>query len=165
MDYIDFFLNSKSSIVQLECLEISHPSFSKTYRVVRNATLGIQVKHENGEVFDYKYYPLSIASKGDTDDLDQGYQISLGDLGEDIPKEVDKVEEANSFLIKPRVMYRAYRSDDLNHVLIGPTVLEIKAFSFNNEGASFTALAPQLNISSTGEIYDLSRFDALRGTL
>lgn len=163
--YVDFFLNSKSSIVQLECLEISHPSFSKTYYVVRNATLGVTVKHETGGMAEYEYYPLTIRSAGNSDDLDQGYQITMGDLGEIVPAELDNVETANNFLVKPTVIYRSYRSDDLNHVLMGPVVLEIKAFSLDHQGASFNAVAPQLNINTTGELYDLTRFDALRGTL
>lgn len=41
--YSEFFLNSRSSVVQLELLQISHPSFSKDYRLVRNAVNGVTV--------------------------------------------------------------------------------------------------------------------------
>lgn len=163
--YTDFFLNSKSRIVQLECVEISHPNFTRTYYVVRNATLGVTVKHENGSVHDYEYYPLDIVAGSDSDDLDQDYTISVGDLGDMLPNEVDAVRVAGGLGIKPTVIYRAYRSDDLTHVLMGPTVLQIKTFSFTREGATFDAIAPQLNLSMTGEIYDLNRFDPLRGTI
>lgn len=163
--YEEFFLNSKSSVVQLECLEIYHPNFSKRYYVVRNHTLGVTVKHEDGTTRSYEYYPLAIEQDGDFDDLDQGYKITLGDLGEIVPNEIDNVRVANGFATKPTLIYRAYRSDDLNNVLLGPTVLQIKNFAMVDEGATFNAIAPYLNINSTGELYTIDRFDALRGTM
>jgi hypothetical protein len=42
--YSEFFLNSPSSIVQLELLMISHPSFTQDYRIVRNAVNGVTVE-------------------------------------------------------------------------------------------------------------------------
>lgn len=164
-DYAEFFLNSASSVVQLECLEISHPAFTKTYRVVRNATNGITVRYENGVYYDHSYYPLAIQSIGSRGDLDQGLTINLGDLGEVLPKELDAVTSDNSFDVKPVVKYRTFRSDDLNNVLFGPLVLEVKTFSFNREGSSFEAKAPSLNINKTGELYKLDRFYPLRGFL
>lgn len=163
--YSEFFLNSKSRVVQLECLQISHPNFSKTYYVVRNAVLGVTVRHEDGSNRAYTYYPCKIEQNSDSDDLDAGYKITWGDLGEILPDEVDRVRTANGFLTKPKVIYRSYRSDNLLSVMYGPILLEIGAFAFNNEGSVFEANAPQLNVNSTGEIYDLVRFDALRGTL
>jgi hypothetical protein len=41
--YSEFFLNSRSSVVQLELLQISHPDFSKDYRIVRNSVNGVTV--------------------------------------------------------------------------------------------------------------------------
>ena len=41
--FSEFFLNSRSSVVQLELIQISHPSFSKDYRLVRNAVNGVTV--------------------------------------------------------------------------------------------------------------------------
>ena len=41
--YSEFFLNSRSSVVQLELIQISHPSFTKDYRLVRNAVNGVTV--------------------------------------------------------------------------------------------------------------------------
>ena len=35
-DYVSFFLNAYGGVVPLECIEISHPSFSKVYRYVKN---------------------------------------------------------------------------------------------------------------------------------
>lgn len=163
--YAEFFLNSKSNVVQLETLEISHPSFTKTYRVVRNAVAGITAKLENGSTVTFDYYPLKIDTAGTKNDLDQVFNISIGDLGELVPSEIDEVTEASTFNIRPTVIYRVYRSDDLNTVLFGPIILEIASFVFNKEGASFEAKAPSLSVLKTGEVYSLDRFPMLRGFL
>lgn len=164
-NYSEFFLKSKSSVVQLETLEISHPSFTKIYRIVRNAVEGVTVKLENEIYADFTYYPLQIENAGVRDDLDQSLKINLGDLGEVLPKELDEVSSKDGFSIKPTVVYRTYRSDDLERPLFGPVVLEISSFAFNREGSSFEAKAPSLNINKTGEVYKLDRFPMLRGFL
>lgn len=165
-DYIGFFLNSKSSVVSLETLEISHPSFSKTYYIVRNAVKGFTGNDENGKSISFEYYPLSISVNGVKNDLDSGINISLGDLGEIIPNEIDRIYKANSFDIKPIVKYRTYRSDDLSGPMFGPLVYEIPSFSFDGSNSSFEATAPRLNSNKTGIIYDISStFRTLRGYL
>jgi len=163
--YAEFFLNSKSSVVQLETLEISHPNFTKVYRVVRNAVQGVTVKLETGQRADFTYYPLKIENNGTRDDLDQSFTINLGDLGEVLPRELDEVSANDGYGIKPTVIYRTYRSDDLSRPLFGPVVLEVETFAFNREGSTFEAKAPSLNVNKTGEIYKLDRFPMLRGFL
>lgn len=163
--YSEFFLNSASSVVRLELLEITHPNFSKAYRIVRNAVSGVTVTLETGEIATFDYYPLRIVTSGARDDLDSSIRIDLGDLGEILPDELDAVTLANGFAKKPTVKYREYRSDDLKNVLNGPLVLEVTTFSFKREGSSFEAKAPSLNINRTGEIYDFDRFPMLRGFL
>lgn len=163
--YAEFFLKSKSSVVQLETLEISHPNFTKVYRVVRNAVEGVTVTLENSTVATFDYYPLQVENAGVRDDLDQAIKIILGDLGEVLPKELDEVSSNNGFGIKPTVIYRTYRSDDLSRPLFGPVALEVSSFAFNREGSTFEAKAPSLNINKTGEVYKLDRFPMLRGFL
>lgn len=161
----EFFLGSKSYIVQLDCLEISHSSFSQTYYIVRNATNGVTVTHEDSTVHDYEYYPLAIKGIGDRENMDFGLEITLGDLGELIPMELDRVRADGKFSEKPVVYYRTYRSDLLSSPMYGPVKMEIKEIPRNREGASFTAKAPSLNINQTGEIYTIDRFPMLRGFL
>lgn len=163
--YAEFFLNSSSSVVQLELIEIQHPNFTKTYRVVRNAVRGVTVTLETNAVAAFDYYPLKIENNGAKDDLDQSFTITLGDLGEVLPKELDSVASADGFSVKPVVTYRTYRSDDLTKPLFGPVLLEVESFAFNREGSTFTAKAPSLNINKTGELYKLERFPMLRGFL
>lgn len=164
-EYSEFFLNSKSRIVQLECLEIYHPNFSKRYYIVRNAVFGVTVTHEDGTPHVYEYYPCKLEQNTTEDDLDAGYKITWGELGEIVPNEMDLVRAANGFLTKPTVIYRSYRSDNLTTVMFGPILLEVGSFTFTLEGSAFEANAPQMNLNSVGEVYDLVRFDALRGTL
>lgn len=163
--YAEFFLNSRSSVVQLELMEISHPNFTKVYRIVRNAVKGITVTLETGATAAFDYYPMRIENNGSKDDLDQSFTITLGDLGEVLPKELDSVASSQGFDVKPAVTYRTYRSDDLSRPLFGPVLLEVESFAFNREGSTFTAKAPSLNINKTGERYKLERFPMLRGFL
>ena len=164
-NYAEFFLKSKSSVVQLETLEIFHPDFTKVYRVVRNAVQGATVALENGSTATFEYHPLSIENAGVRDDLDQALTINLGDLGEVLPKELDEVSSNDGFGTKPTVVYRTYRSDDLSRPLFGPVALEVTSFAFNREGSTFEAKAPLLNVNKTGELYKLDRFPMLRGFL
>lgn len=168
-EYASYFLNSASSVVQLETLEISHPAFSKVYYIVRNKLDGLQdAVDENGVSKNYEYYPLRISYLGVRDNLDAGLKIEVGDLGEIIPVELDavaaaEVPEVSGFQVKPTVIYRTYRSDDLGKVLYGPLVLEIREFTFTKDGAMFEAKAPSLNLNQTGEVYSVTRFPMLRG--
>lgn len=163
--YSEFFLNSSSAVVQLELLEISHPNFTKTYRVVRNAVAGVTVTLEDMSVQTFDYYPLKITLNEAKEDLDFSVAIEIGDLGEVIPREMDAISSASGFNTKPTVKYRTYRSDDLSAPLVGPFLLEVSSFDFNRDGCRFTAKAPSLNINRTGELYKLDRFPMLRGFL
>lgn len=163
--YVEFFLNCAASVVRLECLEISHPSFSQVYRVVRNATQGVSVTHEDGLDYWHEYYPLKITPLDMTSDLDTGFRVDFGDLGEVLPKEAAAVLAGPDLRVKPTLVYRSYRSDRTDQILEGPYRLEVKAISYNREGCSFDAKAPLLNMSTTGELYKLDRFYPLRGFL
>lgn len=162
--YINFFLNSQSSIVELELIELSHPNFSTTYCIVRNAVEGVTVKLETGQFVFFDYYPLSLEGSTVREDLDYIIKIKVGDLGEIIPNELDNVSSAEGgFQIKPTLMYRSYRSDELRVPMFGPLRLEVTEFNFVKDGAEFEAKAPLLNINRTGEVYTLDRFPMLRG--
>ena len=163
--YSEFFLNSNSSIVQLELLEISHPNFTQNFRVVRNAVDGVTVTLEDLSIETFDYYPLRIDGNSPRGDLDFTIKVSLGDLGEVIPLEIDAITNAGGLGVKPLVKYRTYSSIDLTTPLFGPVVLEVESFSFNREGSSFDAKAPSLNITNTGEPYKIDRFPMLRGFL
>jgi hypothetical protein len=164
-DYTEFFLNSNSNVIQLELLEISHPSFSQTYFIVRNKIAGVTVTLEDSSSQFFEYYPLKITPVSNSDDLDQTIKVELGDLGTLLPQELDAVAVAGTFDVKPTLIYRTYRSDDLSAPLSGPVRYEISNIPFNKDGSSFEARAPRLNQLATGELYTLDRFPALKGFL
>lgn len=164
-DYTEFFLNSNSDVVELDLLEISHPSFTQTYYVVRNAVAGVTVTLEDTTEQEFVYYPLRITPTSASDDLDQVLRIDLGDLGEVLPTELDAITADDGFGIKPAVKYRTYRSDDLSAPMYGPITLEVLTLNFTREGCSFEARAPQLNTNKTGELYTINRFPMLKGFL
>ncbi len=164
-DYIEFFLNSRASVARIECLEIAHPAFSKTYRIVRNMVAGVTVKHEDGRMYEYEYYPLKLKMKGLTQDLDFGLEVGLGDLGALVPHELKRIKDAGMTKTKATVVYRSYRSDILDRILEGPYRLQAKMVSYMRDGSSFNAEPTIVNNSYTGEIFDLVRFFPLRGFL
>lgn len=169
----EFFFGAKPSIVQLQCVEISHPNFTATYRFVRNALSGIKAMHEDDTgPHIYQYLPMIIKTLGTTSSLDQSMEITLGDVGQIVPTEIRQIAEANGFQTKPELVYREYRSDEFTiedgepvyiAPMFGPFTLEINALAFNRQGCVFTARPPQLNRTRTGEIYDVGRFPMLAG--
>lgn len=162
----EFFLNSRSSVVRLELMEISHSSFSETYRIVRNARDGVTVDlSDDEEGVEFTYYPARVERLGASDDLESSVRISIGDLGEVVPSEMDAVAADGAFMEKPRLRYWIFRSDDLSAPIFGPHSLEVPSFTFTEEGAAFEARAPVLNSAKTGERFTLDRFPMLRGFL
>lgn len=163
--YAEYFLNRNNAVGQLELIEISHPNMSQVYYIVRNKMDGVTVLLEDGSPQFFQYYPLKIEVAGVADNLDQIYNISLGDLGEIMPKELDLITAADGFDTPLNIKYRTYRTDNLNVPMITAIDLEVITFTFTREGCQFTAQSPQLNVNSTGEVYDLDRFPMLAGTL
>lgn len=176
-DLSEFFLGSSPAVAQLDLLEISHPNFSTTYRIVRNTQQdqltaldvagnhkrGVIVTHEGGAgPFEYEYVPARILPVATRDDLVQALSVNLGDTGDIIAKEIENIWLANGLGTRPVLKYRAYRSDDTSAPILGPLVLELASVTTSREGASFEARAPELNASRTGELYDVNRFPMLK---
>lgn len=163
--YTEFFLNSPSSAGEIETLEISHPNFSRTYRFVRNYTGGINLTLENAATVFFEYYPLRIERAGNTSNLAQTFTVTIGDVGETLPAEIERVRAADAFVTFPTVKYRTYRSNDTSAPLVGPLSLVVLEVAQAAEGSVLTIAAPQANNARTGEIYSIDRFPMLRGLL
>lgn len=168
----EFFFTAPQSAVRLQVLEISHPSFSQTYRVVRNMVGTIQVRHENNDVFTYTHFPMVVNEIGSDNSLDQEIEVTLGDLGRVLPQELDRVNNDNAADIKPVLVYREYvttnfhsASGQFRDPVRGPFTLEINTIAFNKQGATFVAKPPAFNKTRTGEYYTVERFPMLRGFL
>lgn len=165
-DLKQFFLNGRARDIEYETLSIFDPSFSKIYRIVRNSRLGLTATLETSETVFFEYYPLRIVRPGDKDDLDQTYQITLGDLGDLLASEIRRKRAAGTMHIKPVCTYRTFGSDDLSSPLRGPEILEIPQITgLTPEGSEFEARPPRIDNTRTGEIYSLARFPMLRGVL
>lgn len=163
-DY-DYFLRGNPNDVLLQCIEVSHPSFTKTYRYVKNAADGVTVKHEDGTSREYLYSPLTIQKSKTSDDLDQSINIGVGDLGEDFPKEIDRLRNGSYQTVKPILNYREYLTSDLTKPMLYILNLEVTDYQPKTDGAVFTCKAKQLNLSKSGETYTLDKFPSLRGFL
>lgn len=163
--YAAFFLGSRSHVPELELLEILHPDFSRPWRLVRNALDGVTVTLETAEEATFDHCPVRITPADVTDDMDYGVTVELGDLGEIIPDELDRVAEADGYGDLPAVIYRTYRADDLSAPLFGPIDLRVRSFTRTQDGASFTAQPPTISAAATGELYRIDRFPMLRGFL
>jgi hypothetical protein len=163
--YAKYFLDGGVAIVRIECFEISHPNFTKTYYVTPSALAGVTVTHEDSSSHLYTFYPIDTKWNEQQNDLDNSIDVQLGDVGNIFPLELDAIEQADGFSIKPTVKYRLYRSDDLTAPMFGPSILEAQLFAQTAEGVAFTAQAPQLSLNKTGQVYNLTRFPMLRGFL
>lgn len=164
-DYAAYFLGSPSSVAQIETLEINHPAFSRVFRVQHTVTAGVAAGLETGGGVWWDYYPLQIRRLAARANLDTGLSVTLGDLGDVIPAEMERVRLSSFARVAPTVRFRTYRSDDLSRPLYGPLTLEAGPISTKREGATFEARAPRLALGRTGECYTFDRFPALRGTL
>ncbi|MEK5744378.1 hypothetical protein VXE41_16005, partial [Acinetobacter variabilis] len=87
-DYTAFFLNNSGGVVQLECLEISHPSFTKVFRYTRNDEDGVQI----GNNF-YQYQPMSIKRTNVNNDLAHEFQVTVADMDEELMDVIKNIRD------------------------------------------------------------------------
>lgn len=163
-DYTEFFLNGNGGTVALDCFELTHPNFTTSHRLVRNAVNGVTVTHDGGSKV-YRYCGMKLDFGGSRADLDNTLTITLGDVGEELQSELDSIAASDGFSTRPVINYRVYRSDVLSAPMYGPIKLEVTKVAYTVEGAALEASATSLNVSKTGEIYTLARFPMLRGFL
>ena len=164
-DLAEYILATDRRVILLEMIEVTHPNFSRDYRIVRNAATGLTVTHQDGLDYEYQYAPIKIDFHNSRTNLDFGFKATIGDLGDLIAIELDNLNAADSFSQKPLVVYRAYRSDDLSAPIYGPLTLELQDLSSNSKGWSFDAKAPVINKAGTGVAYTLSEQPMMKGFL
>lgn len=165
-DYVAFFLNTQSSVIALDCIEISHPSFASTLYFVRNVPDGIVLIHEDNLSHYYTYQPMKIDRSNVSNDLEQTMQITLADLDDSFINAIKNIRHSAYPRVKPKIKYRLYRDDDLSSPVMSLQTLEIANVSKDKSGnVSFEAKAPELNSVKTGKTYGVEDFPMLRGTL
>lgn len=151
--------------VLLECIEISHPAFSKTYRYVRNHPKGVDVTHEDSTTTHYDYAPIKLQRGQSNEKLAQTITLTIGDLGLVIPKEVDRLYDSPYELEYPLLTYRSYLLSNLQTPFERRKILKITENNPQKQGSVLKALQRALNISKSGRLFDLDRWPALRGFL
>lgn len=158
-DYTSFFFNASAAVIPLECIEISHPSFEKTYRFVRNDSNGIIAGGQS-----YVYQPMSISRSTVSNDLEQALAVTLADMSDEFSKSIKKINQSSSARVRPKCTFKVFRNDDLEFPLISRSGLEILSVSKDCKGlATFDAAAPQLNSNRTGIVYSIEDYPLLRG--
>lgn len=161
-DY-NYWLSGNPDDVRLLCVEVSHPAWSKVYRLVQNHADGITVQHENTFSYDYEYVPLTIQRGTNSDDLDQEITIGVGDLGETFPGELKAARASQYSDIRPTLNYREYNLSDLTKPQVTILGLEVTDYEPKIEGAVFVCRAKRMNLTKTGEVYTLDNTPTLRG--
>lgn len=161
-DY-NYWLSGNPDDARLQCVEISHPAWSKVYRIVQNHADGVTVTHEGGFAYAYEYVPLTIQKGTNSDDLDQEITIGVGDLGETFPKELDAARASQYSHIRPTLNYREFNLSDLTKPQLTILGLEVTDYEPKREGAVFVCRAKQMNLTKTGETYNLDDYRTLRG--
>ena len=151
--------------VLLECIEISHPAFSQTYRYVRNHAKGLDVTHEDGTVTHYDYAPIKLQRGQSNEKLSQTITLTIGDLGLIIPKEVDRLYDSPYELEYPLLVCRRYLLSNLQVPFERRKVLKITENNPQKFGAVLKAMQRALNISKSGRTFNLDKWAALRGFL
>lgn len=169
-DIKDFHLDSATSVVLLETLEISHSLWPDPIRIVTNHPDGISVTLENGQPATFEFIPLMIKRGNTSDDLDQTLNITVGDLGEVVPPLIQKIREASSDE-KPQVIYRSFAFDAASMVLTKPTPIEIirglyvAKMNQDYQATTFEAATSGKNSVKTGRTYNFEEYPDLRGLI
>lgn len=169
-DIKDFHLDSATSVVLLETLEISHSLWPDPIRIVTNHPDGISVTLENGQPATFDFIPLMIQRGNTSDDLDQTLNITVGDLGEVVPPLIQKIRNASSDE-KPQVIYRSFAFDAASMVLTKPTPIEIirglyvAKMNQDHQATTFESATSGKNSVKTGRTYNFEEYPDLRGLI
>lgn len=169
-DIKDFHLDSVSSVVLLETLEISHSLWPAPIRIVTNHPDGISVTLENEQPATFEFIPLMIQRGNTSDDLDQTLNITVGDLGEIVPPLIQKIRDASSDE-KPQVIYRSFAFDAASMVLTKQTPIEIirglsvAKMNQDYQATTFEAATSGKNSVKTGRTYNFKEYPDLRGLI
>lgn len=157
-DYYSFYLNGSGGVVPLECVELSHPSFSKVFRYVKNDMDGISAGGH-----DYVYQPMSIKRNNVTNDLDQTLALTLADMDDEFSQAVAQIHSSAFPRVKPSCVFKVFRDDDLDSPMTQLQTLEVPTVSKDSAGlVTFDAQAPQLNNVRTGRTYSIEDYPLLR---
>lgn len=169
-DIKDLHLDSSSSIASLETLEVSHSLWPTPIRIVTNHEDGVDAMLETGEVVNFEFAPLLINRGKTSDDLDQSFNITLGDLGEIVPPLIKQIRASESDEY-PAVVYRAYAFDTASMTFAKDKPIDIskglfvEQMSRDHQATTFDAKTPDKNTVKTGRPMTPHEYPDLKGLL
>ncbi|WP_454674836.1 DUF1833 family protein [Achromobacter pestifer] len=164
--WVDYFFGAPARTAELQTVIISQPDFSQVWRLQAHYREGFWARLETGEQVFFQYVPMQLKPLADRGTLDFGMSVTLGDLGEILPNEIQRARAAGTLRTSPpKVEYRSYRSDNLERPMFGPLTLQAPTITRTGTGAQFDATAPRANISKTGMLYRPDLYPMLRGFL
>lgn len=159
-DYASFYLNVSGAVKEINCVEITHPSFSFFLQSFDED--GFHVIHEDGQKVFYEYLPMQIDRSNVNNDLDQVVKMTINDFDDRLIEAYNNIQDKKPVLFQQRT----YRDDNLDSPLITIQTLHVTSMSKDGEGnVTFEAKAQELNSVRTGDAYSFERFPMLRGTL
>lgn len=143
-------------------VEITHPSLSKRYLLVRG-TEPLTATLETGETVTFE--PTAMEAKGaaNNNDMDQRASFTLPDVDNQLDDELDRIDPADPTL--PVVTYRRFISTDLSYPADGPVAYELQAVSQEKGLFTMDTGVPMLNQRGTGLLMTPSEIPLLRGIL
>ena len=154
-----FYFSCLRSVARIECFKFSHPAWDgKAYHITYTDTQGSTVIHEDGTEQYYQYVPMQVKPLSRKTDLTTGFEVTVGDLGKDIPDLLDAIEAADAMGTQVICEYRAYRSDKLDTLIDGPLVYGIDLLSRDHQASTFRVEARPMNHAGTGKLYELRAF-------
>ncbi|MDF2419182.1 hypothetical protein GWP85_16955 [Acinetobacter beijerinckii] len=157
-DYTSFYLDGSGGIVPLECVELSHPSFPKVFRYVKNDSDGIVAGGQS-----YLYQPMSIKRNNVTNDLEQTLALTIADMDDELAESVHGIRTSAYPNVKPECVFKVFRDDDLDTPMTQLQTLEVPTISKDSTGlVTFDAKAPELNSVKTGKNYSIEDYPLLR---
>lgn len=169
-DIKDLHLDSAPSIALLETLEISHSLWPTPIRIVTNHADGVDATLETGEIVNFEFAPLLINKGKTSDDLDQSFNITLGDLGEIVPPLIKQIRASDSDEY-PQVNYRAYAYDTASNIFAKNKPIDItkglniEQMSRDHQATTFDAKTSDKNTVATGRPYTPNYYLDLKGLL
>lgn len=154
-----FYLSCLRHVARIECFKLSHPAWEgKDYHITCVDTRGSTVIQEDGAEQYYQYVPMQVKPLSRRADLTTGFEVTVGDLGEDIPAMLDAIEAADAMGTQVTCIYRAYRSDKLDTIIDGPLVYGLDQISRDHQASTFQVQARPMNHAGTGKLYELRAF-------
>lgn len=146
----------------IKCIEITHPKWTSVLRFVTNSNFNINVKHEDGQSFEYVPSNLTITKSSESGNLDQGLSVKVGDVGELIPECIDAFIYDEDIVL-PTASYREYFIGRYESPVVVSRGLDVEGVTRDDQGSDCEVVAPRLNDNGNGEVYDVSTDPGLAG--